>query len=153
MPPMKTALGSKHLLIVEDDFGDIMLFHEALADIQGFILHPAIDVMQARAFLERKPPFAAAPVPALIFLDVRLPVFPGYCLLPVIRGEPRLKGVKVVVFTSSENENDRRRCRELGADDYLVKPRDWPEWKSVVLDTLSRHCGLADDGSGWKYAP
>jgi two-component system response regulator len=137
---MSTATKPSNILVVDDNFGDISLFHETFAEIEGFALHSALGLVQARAFLDKRPPFEDAPTPDLIFLDLRLPIFPGYALLPLIRDDPKLRHIKVVVFTSSDNEEDRRRCRDLGADDYILKPHDWPEWKTTIVSTLAKYC-------------
>jgi CheY-like chemotaxis protein len=139
---MKIMLRPVVVLVVEDSFGDIGLFHEIFSEINGFVLHTALSLVQAQAFLEKRPPFEDAPTPDLVFLDLNMPIAPGYQLLPIIRGDAELKHIKVAIFTSSENSADVRRCRDLGADDYILKPSDWPEWKSAIVAALGRHCGF-----------
>jgi CheY-like chemotaxis protein len=122
--------------VVEDNRGDVDLFREALAGLDGVTVHAVPNVVQARDFLTRKPPHLHAPVPDVIFLDLNLPIFMGYSLLPAIKADPALRHIRIVVFTSSENPDDQQLCTELGADDYLVKPLNWPEWRSAVLLAL-----------------
>jgi CheY-like chemotaxis protein len=143
------VLHAKQVLVVDDNPGDIGLFHQLFEEIDGVVCHAVMSVIQANAFLAKKSPFEAMPTPDLVFLDLRLPIFSGHGLLKTIRENPKLSHVRVVVFTSSDHEDDKRRCRELGADDYIVKPYDWPQWKATIAAVLARQCGVIEDDSEW----
>lgn len=139
---MKIVAKAKHILVVDDNPGDIFLFQMALENVDGIDLHTVTSVLHGNAFLRRNAPYESAPTPDLLFLDLRLPVLPGYTLLPTIRDDPSLRHITVVVFTSSESYLDMKRCKELGADDYLVKPLDWTQWQAIIVNALAKHAGI-----------
>jgi CheY-like chemotaxis protein len=115
------------LLHVEDDQNDVLLVQRAFQKLK--ILSPIHHVPNGDAATEyllgtgqfadrRKFPF-----PALMMLDLKLPLRGGLELLGWLRkqGAP-LRRLPVVVFTSSNQMCDINRAYELGANSYLVKP-------------------------------
>jgi DNA-binding response OmpR family regulator len=61
-------------------------------------------------------------LPDLVLLDVMLPKMDGFEVLRRIRASARTKGLPVIMVTSFSRDKDAERGRELGADDYIVKP-------------------------------
>lgn len=142
---MSTTTAQKHVLAVDDNPGDVGLLRQVMDGIPGVALHTASNVRQAQAFLTRLPPHGSAPVPDLILLDLRMPILPGHNVIPVVRREPSLQHIKIVVFSSSALERDRAECESLGADDYIIKPCDWVHWRSAITQILMRHRIIGDD--------
>lgn len=129
----------KNILVVDDNPGDIALFRQVIERIPGVVLHVAHNVMQAHAYLNKMHPYVLAPVPDLIFLDIRMPMLSGDHVIPLVRRDPALQHVKIIMLTSSERPEDRTCCHALGADDYVEKPRDWPQWEATISHILLRH--------------
>lgn len=131
----------KFLLLVEDDENDVFFLQRALkkAGVE-LLLHVVSDGEQALQYLDGTGKYAERavyPVPALIFLDLKLPYLSGFEVLEHIRKQPVLGGIQVVVLTSSPEERDRKRAFELGAQEYLVKPAT-PE---MLLEVLGHQSG------------
>ncbi len=87
----------------------------------------AFDGQAAVDYLTGKPPYqdrAAYPLPGLILLDLKMPRMDGFDVLDWLGGQPGLQRVPVVVFSSSSNEADMRKARQMGARDYFVKVPD-----------------------------
>jgi CheY-like chemotaxis protein len=126
---MKTV----EILLVEDNPGGVRLAQEALreARVQGR-LSVAADGAEALAFLRRQGPFARAPRPDLILLDLNLPRKDGFEVLAAIKGDDRLKRIPVVVLTTSRAEHDVRRAYDLHANAYVTKPVDLDQFLAVV---------------------
>jgi DNA-binding response OmpR family regulator len=61
------------------------------------------------------------PLPHMVFLDLKMPGLDGFEVLAWMRQDQKLQ-LPVAVLTSSPEEIDRKRARELGADCYLIKP-------------------------------
>jgi len=62
------------------------------------------------------------PIPAIVFLDLKLPLMSGHEVLGWIRSQRQLESLLVVVLTSSNEPSDVRRSYSLGANSYLMKP-------------------------------
>jgi CheY-like chemotaxis protein len=70
--------------------------------------------------------------PAVILLDIKMPRRDGIEVLQIIRNEPSLKMIPVVMLTSSCEEPDLKKCYELGVNAYVVKPVDFKEFMDAV---------------------
>ena len=62
--------------------------------------------------------------PALVFLDIGMPVMNGYDVAQRLRQRPGLENLVLVAMTGWGQEEDRRRSHEAGFDHHLVKPAD-----------------------------
>jgi CheY-like chemotaxis protein len=90
------------ILLVEDNPGDARLIREALKDSKlPNIVHHAKDGVEALAFLQKDEPYADAPRPDLILLDLNMPRMNGLELLKRIKDDPFLRRIPVVVLTIS----------------------------------------------------
>jgi chemotaxis family two-component system response regulator Rcp1 len=121
------------VLLVEDNPGDIRLTMEAFKD--GKIcnhLSVVRDGVEAMAFLRREGPYANAPRPDLILLDLNLPKKDGRDVLAEIKVEEDLKRIPVVVLTTSNAEKDILRTNDLHANCYITKPVDFEQFIKVV---------------------
>lgn len=95
------------VLLVEDDAGDELMTREALEDHKlANALHVVRDGEQALSFLFRRDPYADAPRPDLILLDLNLPRYDGREVLAQIKADPELRHIPVVVLTASAAEED-----------------------------------------------
>lgn len=113
------------ILLIEDNPGDIRLTQEVLKE--GKILnHLNIveDGEKAIAFLNRMEPYSHAPHPDLILLDLNLPRKDGLEVLKIIKTDKILKPIPVVVFTTSQAEEDIMNAYNLYANCYITKPID-----------------------------
>jgi len=112
--------------LVEDNEDDVFLMKRALkAAAISNALQVVEDGQQAVDYLSGEGAFAdrdAHPIPAIVFLDLKLPLKGGLEVLDWIRSQEALEGVVVVVLTSSSEPSDLRRAYALGANSYVVKP-------------------------------
>ncbi|GAA1641472.1 response regulator [Actinoplanes couchii] len=74
--------------------------------------------------------------PWLTLLDLNMPGESGLDVLNGIRADRALDGVTVVVFTSSENQDEADACYAAGADSYIYKPMNFALFQSVLSQTL-----------------
>ena len=103
------------ILIVEDD-EDLVSLSTRWLEREGYTVEHAPDGEAALELL------AYDPLPTLVLLDVMLPKIDGFELLRRIRADERTKALPVMMVTSFSRDRDAVRGRELGANDYLVKP-------------------------------
>lgn len=127
------ALKNVEILLIEDNPGDVLLTKEALDDARlDSRMHWAKDGVEALAFMQRTPPFANAPVPDLIFLDLNLPRKNGHEVLAFLKEDRRFRRIPVVVLTSSNAEADILRSYDHHANCYVTKPVDLETYMSVI---------------------
>jgi CheY-like chemotaxis protein len=126
----------KQVLVVEDNPGDIQLIHEVAEPRSRACWHIVPNIIQACAFIERRPPYKDAPTPDLVILDLKLPASPGHSFIATVKSNSDLRDCAVVVFTSSQAARDRSICAEMGADAYIVKPTSLAAWTEALLSTL-----------------
>jgi CheY-like chemotaxis protein len=121
------------ILMVEDNPGDVRLTREAFKDGRVWNrLHVVEDGVAALDFLYRRAPFGEAPRPDLILLDLNLPRMDGREVLSVIKADPGLRIIPVVVLTTSYAEEDVLRAYHLNANCYVTKPVDLEKFIQVV---------------------
>lgn len=117
--------GQRHILIVEDNPGDVRLMREALRDVHPPVtIHVAGDGEEALRFLRKQGPYADKPTPGLVFLDYNLPKANSRELLREIKEDERLRLIPLAVLTTSDADKDIRDAYELHANCYLRKPVD-----------------------------
>lgn len=121
------------ILLVEDNPGDVVLTKEALKDGKVFNnLHVAVDGDEALAFLRNEGEYASVPRPDLILLDLNLPRRDGREVLVEIKKDEQLKGIPVVILTTSKDEEDVWKSYQLHANCYITKPIDLDQFVKVV---------------------
>src|SRR4029079_10656167 len=117
----------------EDNPGDVRLTIEALKE--GKVLNTlsvAVDGVEALSFLHREGPYAEAPRPDLILLDLNLPRKDGREVLAEIKADDKLRRIPVVVLTTSQDEQDVFKSYNLHANCYVTKPVDLEQFMTVV---------------------
>ena len=121
------------ILLVEDNPADICLMQEALQDMQvRNQMYVAQDGEQALAFLHRTGPYAEAPHPDLVLLDLHLPKKDGYEVLAEMKADATLRRIPVVILTTSQAEADILRAYDLHANCYIIKPVDLEQFYTIV---------------------
>jgi CheY-like chemotaxis protein len=121
------------VLMVEDDEGDVVMTKEAFEYYKiSNRLHVASDGDQALAFLRRTGPYADAPRPGLILLDVNLPRRSGLEVLAEIKQDPDLLLIPVVMLTTSRAEEDIIRSYSLHANAFVSKPVDFEHFIDAI---------------------
>lgn len=129
---------SIHILLVEDNEGDILLTKEAFEDAKiNNQLSVARDGQEAIQFLERKEPFTDVDSPDLILLDVNLPKKNGHEVLQYIKGHQKLKRIPVIMLTTSESEKDIAKSYENHANCYITKPVEVDDFLNVIASIES----------------
>ena len=127
------------VLLVEDDEGDVLMTKEAFEYYRiRNKLHVVTDGEQALRFLRRVGPYADAPRPGLILLDVNLPRRSGLEVLAEIKQDPDLLVIPVVMLTTSRAEEDILRSYSLHANAFVTKPVDFEHFIEAIrqIDTF-----------------
>ncbi|MGH3941514.1 MAG: response regulator [Pseudonocardiaceae bacterium] len=123
-----------NVLLVEDDPSDVLITREAFEEHPHNRLDVVSDGAAALAYLRREQPYADAPAPDLILLDLNLPRRDGREVLAELKDDPALSHIPVVVLTTSSAEEDVLRSYQLHANAYVTKPMDFDRFIAAIKD-------------------
>ncbi|MGC1240033.1 MAG: response regulator [Chryseosolibacter sp.] len=122
-----------HILLVEDNEGDILLTTEALAESRiNNRLSVARDGAAAIDFLRNTAGKDRQELPDLILLDVNLPKKNGHEVLSYIKNDESFKHIPVIILTTSSSEKDILTSYNNYANSYITKPIDVDNFLKVV---------------------
>ena len=122
-----------HILQIEDNPGDVRLTREAFKTCRAeHHLSVVNDGEEALEFLHQTGPYADAPRPDLILLDLNLPKKDGREVLEQIKGEADLHQIPVLILTTSDAEEDIIKTYDLYANCFIPKPADLDEFINVI---------------------
>jgi two-component system response regulator len=119
---------NRTILLVEDNPDDVELTKRALARS-----NVASDLVVARDGAEALDYLFSAggddhQLPQLVLLDLKLPKVDGLEVLQRVREDKRTKLLRVIVLTSSNEDEDKLRSYDLGASSFVRKPLDFGEF-------------------------
>ena len=121
-----------HILLVDDNEGDILLTREALEEARIINkISIAYDGIQAIDLL-KKSARVAGTMPDLILLDINLPKMNGTEVLSIIKNDPDLRRIPVIMLTTSSSEKDILASYDNYANCYITKPVDLDRFMDVV---------------------
>jgi CheY-like chemotaxis protein len=127
-----------HLLLVEDNEGDIVLTKEAFEE-RNIINEMSVvkDGKEAISFLLREGSYERAKTPDLVLLDINLPKKSGHEVLEFIKNHDDLKHIPVIMLTTSSSHSDIRKSYRNHANCFITKPievSDFIKAISVIED-------------------
>jgi CheY-like chemotaxis protein len=123
-----------HILLVEDNPGDVRLTREALDESEHpYRLSVATDGVRAMDFLRRASD-GREDRPDIILLDWNLPRMDGKEVLAEIKADPNLRVIPVVVLTTSRARGDVERAYELQANCFITKPVDVTQFFRIISE-------------------
>lgn len=125
----------KTILYAEDNPKDVELTLEALTENNlannVAVVRNGVETMEylrrEGKYKERKPGN-----PAVLLLDIKMPLMDGLEVLQAIRGDEALKTLPIVMLTSSREEQDLVKSYKLGVNAYVVKPVDFKDFIEAV---------------------
>ncbi|MDP4172598.1 MAG: response regulator [Bacteroidota bacterium] len=121
------------ILLIEDSVIQALIISELLKDNNSqYNLTILNDGEKAINYLFRKGLYKNVPLPDIVILDLNLPKVNGFDILSEIQKHEELRNVKVVILTSSEDEDDKSRARQLGALEYFIKPFVFTEYQQII---------------------
>lgn len=123
-------MGGEKILVVEDNEVNLELIREILL-FRGYTVLTATDGQAAVEEAKRS-------MPALILMDIQLPVIDGYQTVKLLRQDPRFKDVLIIAITSYAMKGDREKVFACGCDGYIAKPIDTRSLPEVVAKFLRR---------------
>lgn len=123
-----------HILLVEDNDGDIQLtldaFEESKVKTRISVVKNGRDALD---FLHRREGFATAEKPDLILLDINIPIFNGHEVLAEIKQDAELKKIPVIMLTTSSNPKDINQAYEQHCNSFVTKPIEMEDFLTAIL--------------------
>lgn len=123
-----------HILLVEDNEGDIVLTLEAFEESK---IRTDISVVKngsdALDYLFQRGQYTDAQRPDLILLDINIPIFTGHDVLKKIKNDPQIKSIPVIMLTTSANQKDINLAYENHSNSYVTKPIDMENFLKTIL--------------------
>ena len=143
-----------HLLLVEDNVGDVRLIREALRFGGGEAeLSVARDGVEALSFLRCSPPHTTALRPDLVLLDLNLPRKNGREVLAEIKTDPELCEIPVVVLTTSSSADDIAFSYQSHANSYIIKPVNFDQYIEMISRLQEYWAHVARLPHGSRHLP
>jgi len=128
------------LILIEDSQNDIELFLNVVEWIDmGDQVRVFPDGREALEYLQGTGKFEgqAPDYPAVIFLDLKMPLIDGIEVLKALKENPRTVTHPVVVFTSSNQDIDVIKSYQLGANSYVVKPVQFEKFAETIRELIN----------------
>ena len=120
----------RSILLIEDERINALAFKKGLMSIYAgteLIIHETAENGLNHLKVEKK-------IPEIIMLDLNLPKMNGIGFLKVIKADPELKKIPVIILTTSINPQDKVDCFELQVAGYFIKPIDYFELIKSVFN-------------------
>jgi CheY-like chemotaxis protein len=122
-----------NLLLVEDNQGDVRLVREALQesgiDFQVRVAGNGHEALHLLGYEQETDPDC---LPDVILLDLNLPRLNGRELLSILKENNLYRRIPVVIFSSSQNEEDIKLCYQSRANCYISKPIGFEDYIQVI---------------------
>ncbi|RZL16482.1 MAG: response regulator [Hymenobacter sp.] len=137
----------KPILVVEDSAEDFTALGRAFRKhaLQNPVLR-CEDGDQALTYLKGygKAVGWPATLPAIVLLDLNLPGTDGRAVLEILKRDPRLHSIPVIIFSTSSNSRDIEECYRLGANSYLTKPIEYSALEEKIRVTINYWLGASE---------
>ena len=132
-----------HILLVEDNEGDILLIQEALEGNPG-VKHISVarNGQEALDFVFKTEEFAKVPTPDLVLLDVNLPLVNGHDVLQKIKENEETRKIPVFMLTTSSSPEDVEKSYSRYANLYITKPVNMESFDEAITTIKNFWSGM-----------
>lgn len=118
------------ILVIEDNEQNRILMRQILT-------HHGYEVLEADDGLTGLE-MARVHMPALILLDIQMPVMNGFAVILELRNNPELRKIKTIAVTSFAMKGDREKALQAGFDEYVTKPIDTRTFPELVKQVIAQ---------------
>ncbi len=108
-------LSTKNILIVDDDSRNIFTLTSTLESMDAEV-YSAFNGKEALEVLKKEERID------LILMDIMMPVMDGIIAIQNIKADDRFKDIPIIAITAKTMPEDKQKCLDAGANDYLAKP-------------------------------
>jgi CheY-like chemotaxis protein len=125
------GIAHKKVLIVDDDVRNIFALTSMLERWD-------MDVLSAENGRQALDILRTSPEVDLVLMDIMMPEMDGYQTTRAIRDLPRFRELPIIALTAKAMKDDRRKCLDAGASDYVAKPVQGEQLRSLLRVWLDR---------------
>lgn len=118
------------ILLIDDD--------KAVGLTINHLLGKRYHVLHCFSMREAVDALSKAGTPQLIILDLMIPILNGFDFINYLKGLEKLRNIPIIVLSATESIEERRKCGEMGVDDFLKKPFNPVELELSVQKTLNK---------------
>jgi two-component system, sensor histidine kinase and response regulator len=122
-------MNQKKVLVVDDSETNLLLFESMLENesrIKVLVKSNGKNIID----------YCIKNKPDLILLDLLMPEISGFDVLELLQSNNELKQIPVIIISALDGQAEIKRAIELGANDYIIKPIDFEENTTLILETL-----------------
>lgn len=127
-------MSQKNTILIVDDEPDIVNLTEKFLKLGEFDTITSNNAKEAMRMVEENYDKIA-----LILLDIMMPGRSGYSVLEEIKNNEKYRDILVVLFTVKSFNEDVQKGKNLGADDYIIKPFSGKDLLKRIKDILDRN--------------
>ncbi|MBE9561720.1 MAG: response regulator, partial [Proteobacteria bacterium] len=127
----KTIIKHKKVLIVDDDERNVFALATILENHDAEVVC-GLNGKEALEVLEENDDVA------IVLMDIMMPEMDGYEAMQEIRKQPKHSNLPIIALTAKAMKDDKIKCIEAGANDYLAKPVDADKLLSLMRVWLYR---------------
>jgi CheY-like chemotaxis protein len=127
----EVVFNDKKILLVDDDSRNVFALSKILNE-RGMVIIKAENGKYALAAL------AIHPDIDLVLMDIMMPEMDGYEAMRQIRSQKKYQGLPVIALTAKAMNNDKQKCIDAGANDYIAKPIDVERLLSLMRVWMSK---------------
>ena len=124
----------KYIILTDDDADDCELFQDAVKELS---IQTKLSILENGVALMATLEETVPPLPDVIFLDLNMPLKNGYEALIEIRNTPKLKGIPIVIFSTTASDDAVNNTYEHGANYYICKPSSFSLLVKVIETVLA----------------
>ena len=125
------GIAHKKVLIVDDDMRNIFA-------LTSMLEHWGMDVLRAENGREALDILDTSPGIDVVLMDIMMPEMDGYQTTRAIRELPQFRELPIIALTAKAMKDDRRKCLDAGASDYIAKPVQGEQLRSLLRVWLDR---------------
>jgi len=111
------------ILLVDDDSDTRILVRDAILSArQDVEVREVSSAPEGIAYLDHCGEGGSVPRPDMIYLDIEMFGHSGLSVLHVVKTRPHLRGIPVVMLTGVDDDEQKRKAAQIGANSYILKP-------------------------------
>ncbi|WP_129718140.1 response regulator [Pedobacter sp. SYP-B3415] len=127
---VEKVLKGKNILITDDDMRNIFALSSALQEYE-------MNIIIANNGREALQKLEDHPETDIVLMDIMMPEMDGYEAMQKIRAQSKFSKLPIIALTAKAMKNDREKCIEAGASDYISKPVEMDKLLSMMRVWLS----------------